>query len=213
MNRNKEMYVEISTFPVLFSFSLLKRGILLDMTKKYDEISMSSILLRFSSMGRNDQKSAMFLSQKITADIVWAKFRNAPSAPPWDWINGLGDLRRRFDEICWQMERNLIWAPPWLFVLTLILLGYLARYWAVALNERGNLWKLGGMHYISQFQNPPDGDTAEHGPPTMHRSVLGYDQSGHIPNVAHAGPEVSLWTRQHDANIKCKGTLEFVPGF
>ncbi len=41
----------------------------------------------------------------------------------------------------------------------------------------------GGIRYISQFQNPPDGDTAEHGPPTVRRSVLRCDQSGHIPNV------------------------------
>ena len=45
------MYVEISAFPVLFSFSFVERDILLGMTKNYVEISMSSILLSFSSMG------------------------------------------------------------------------------------------------------------------------------------------------------------------
>ena len=78
-NRNKEIYVEISMFPVLFSFSFVQHDILLGMKKKYVEISMTSILLGFSSVGHNVQTSEMFVScKRLPLD------NDEPSAPPWD---------------------------------------------------------------------------------------------------------------------------------
>ena len=95
-NRNKEMYVGMSTFLVLFCFSFVQHAVLLGMAKTYVEISMSSVLLGFSSVGRNIQTSDMFVSRKRLPSG-----NNAPSAPPWDWIDGLEDLWRRSDKIRW----------------------------------------------------------------------------------------------------------------
>ena len=52
-DRNKEIYVGISTFPVLFIFPFIEHYVLFGITKKYVEISMSSILLGLSSVGCN----------------------------------------------------------------------------------------------------------------------------------------------------------------
>ncbi len=144
------MYVHISMFPLFFSFSLVPHDVLLGMKKQYVEISTSPILLDFSSMERNIQTGRIFVSHKR---LIFG--HDATSAPPWDWIVGLGDLLRRSDEIRWQMERKLIWALLWFSILAIVLMRYFVCYWAVTLSGRGNLWKSGGYVIPSNFRIRP----------------------------------------------------------
>ncbi len=43
--------------------------------------------------------------------------------------------------------------------------------------------------------------------------MLGYDQSGHIPNANPNDPGVILWLGKHRSNAMCNGTLWSAPGF
>ncbi len=56
-------------------------------------------------------------------------------------------------------------------------------------------------------------ETTLDGPPIGHRSVLGYDQSGHIPNANPNDPGVILWLEKHRLNTGRNGTLWSAPGF
>ena len=56
-------------------------------------------------------------------------------------------------------------------------------------------------------------ETTLDGPPIGHRSVSGYNQSGHIPNANPNDPEVILWSGKQRSNAGRNGTLWSASGF
>ena len=60
---------------------------------------------------------------------------------------------------------------------------------------------------------PPNDETTLNGPSIGRRSVLGYDQSGHIPNANPNDPEVILWSGKQRSKAGRNGTLWSAPGF
>ena len=82
-----------------------------------------------------------------------------PSAPPWvTWrcVRGFGG---RDVGLSWRFQQNKFVAPPWLMIFVF------------SMPKKG-------VHARS-----PADETTRVGPPFGRRSVLGYDQSGHIPNA------------------------------
>ena len=66
------------------------------------------------------------------------------------------------------------------------------------------------------YERPPKDGTTRDGPPICRRSVLGYDQSGHIPNANQNDsevPEVVLGSGEQRSNTGHKETSGSGPGF
>ncbi len=54
---------------------------------------------------------------------------------------------------------------------------------------------------------PPNDETTLGGPSIDCRSVLGYDQSAHIPNANLNDPDVILWSGKQQSNAERNGAL------
>ena len=115
-----------------------------------------------------------------------------PSAPPWvTWrcVRGFGG---RDVGLSWRFQQNKFVAPPWLMIFVF------------SMPKKG-------VHARS-----PADETTRVGPPFGRRSVLGYDQSGHIPYANQNDSEVQeviLGWREQRSNTGHKETSGSVPGF
>ncbi len=101
-------------------------------------------------------------------------------------------FRGRGVETSWRFLSTMLGIPPWRMVIT----------W--------NIWVC-LFFFERAFENlfyecPPNDETTRSGPCIGRRSVLGYDQSGHIPNVTPSD-------RQQRAPHDKEGTLGSAKGF